>query len=283
MIATLIKQDVTLNRPIAIGTAILGKTHLNSRHLFLPFPSSERSKSVMYSFLYECLYTFFGRKGCIPLYTGKVNVIIECEGFTSILSDTDSLVVKVYSSDIQTDLKKLADMPVLDTCRLTMGRGGHIKASILTFCLFSANYPPDSLLHSNEHAKKLFFFKNEMPVSKPLLFGSLKAKSYFMLTQESLKDIKERILNVGKVAEMEDDCKHLSRVSNLRDSLVKKWVHLASSKIIYIIHGFFSKGVVRSLASELGPVQYIAAMLAGCTISADFRKLQSVAGIYLKN
>ena len=104
-----------------------------------------------------------------------------------------------------------------------------------------------------------------------------------MLTQESLKDIKERILNVGKVAEMEDDCKHLSRVSNLRDSLVKKWVHLASSKIIYIIHGFFSKGVVRSLASELGPVQYIAAMLAGCTISADFRKLQSVAGIYLKN
>ena len=55
-------------------------------------------------------------------------------------------------------------------------------------------------------------------------------------------------------------------------------------KIIYIficiftIHTPFSKGIARALTSELGPVQYIASIIAGCTITADFRKLQSVAG-----
>ena len=55
-----------------------------------------------------------------------------------------------------------------------------------------------------------------------MLFGSLKAKSYFMLTEESLKDIKERVLNMKKATEMDNDCKQLSRVTDLRDSLVKK-------------------------------------------------------------
>lgn len=52
------------------------------------------------------------------------------------------------------------------------------------------------------------------------------------------------------------------------------------NRILHVlIMPHFSKGVVRSLASELGPVQYIAALIAGCTISADFRKLQTVAGM----
>ena len=86
----------------------------------------------------------------------------------------------------------------------------------------SANYPPDHPLHSNDHAKKLFFFKNEMPSSKPILFGSLKAKSYFMLTQESLANIKERVSMMKEVQGGDNDCKQLARVTNLRESLVKK-------------------------------------------------------------
>ena len=87
---------------------------------------------------------------------------------------------------------------------------------------FSANYPVGSILHSNEHAKKLFYFKNEMATSKPLLFGSLKAKSYFMLTEESLTNIKERIAMMQKNADEDNDCKQLARVANLRESIVKK-------------------------------------------------------------
>ena len=43
---------------------------------------------------------------------------------------------------------------------------------------------------------------------------------------------------------------------------------------------YFSKGIVRAFSSQLGAVHYIAALIAGCTISADFRKLQSVAGMF---
>ena len=85
-----------------------------------------------------------------------------------------------------------------------------------------ANYPTDNPLHSNDHAKKLFFFKNEMPCSKPILFGSLKAKSYFMLSQDSLANIKERVLMMEEVQGGDNDCKQLARVTNLRNSLVKK-------------------------------------------------------------
>ena len=128
MIATLIKKDVELDRPVSIGTAILGEPSYLYSYVFHSFYIFilERSKAVMYSFLYECMYTFFGRKGCIPLYTGNQESFIEDTWFKyfqtqtklfCLTSDTDSLVCKVYTSDITADLKKMAMMPVLDTCK----------------------------------------------------------------------------------------------------------------------------------------------------------------------
>ena len=69
IIASLVKKNVDLDRPISIGAAILGENNYTVIIIILVY-ISERSKAVMFSYLYEILYPFFGRKGCIPLYTG---------------------------------------------------------------------------------------------------------------------------------------------------------------------------------------------------------------------
>lgn len=82
----------------------------------------------MFSFLYDVIYTHFGRASCIPLYTGQLLHIahktpcLTCTMHTYIftyihLADTDSLVLKIYSEDMDKDLKYLSSLPVLDTCR----------------------------------------------------------------------------------------------------------------------------------------------------------------------
>ena len=43
-----------------------------------------------------------------------------------------------------------------------------------------------------------------------------------MLTQDSLANIKERVLMMEAVEGGDNDCRQLARVTNLRNSLVKK-------------------------------------------------------------
>ena len=177
----------------------------------------ERSKAQMYGFLYDVLYPHFGGPG-------------SCQ---PMYMDTDSFVLKVWTRDSEEDMKKLSR--VIDT----------------------SNYKKDHPLYSQKNAKELYFFKNECPESRPLIFGALKAKSYFILTEQSLEDIrrkKEAIRNLGIRNTS-------SAYTELKGSFVK------------------NKGVIRAMTKELGAIQYLSVLFSACTISANFRKFQNVAGI----
>ena len=177
----------------------------------------ERSKSQMYGFLYEVLYQHFGGPG----------------GCEPMYMDTDSFVLKVWTRDSEEDMRRLSR--VIDT----------------------SNYKKDHPLYSQKNAKELYFFKNECPESRPLIFGALKAKSYFILTEQSLEDIrrkKEAFRNLGIQNAS-------SAYTDLKGSFVK------------------NKGVIRAMTKELGAIQYLTVLYSACTISANFRKFQNVAGI----
>ena len=177
----------------------------------------ERSKSQMYGFLYEVLYPHFGGPG----------------GCEPMYMDTDSFVLKVWTRDSEEDMRRLSR--VIDT----------------------SNYKKDHPLYSQKNAKELYFFKNECPESRPLIFGALKAKSYFILTEQSLEDIrrkKEAFRNLG----IQNTS---STYTDLKGSFVK------------------NKGVIRAMTKELGAIQYLTVLYSACTISANFRKFQNVAGI----
>lgn len=130
------------------------------------------------------------------------------------------------------------------------------------FCMFEtpsscpANYPVGHPLHCKRNSKNLFFFKNECATSRPLLYCALKAKSYAILTEESLADLKNKI----KKLETEEG------------SEGRLYTKLANSHVK-------NKGVVRSMVSELGIVQYLVALLSNTTISSSFKKLQLYSGI----
>ena len=138
-----------------------------------------------------------------------------------------------------------------------------------------ANYPVGHPLHCKRNSKNLFFFKvlyffliytsiltkynyfqNECATSRPLLYCALKAKSYCILTEESLADLKNKI----KKLETEEG------------SEGRLYTKLANSHVK-------NKGVVRSMVSELGIVQYLVALLSNTTISSSFKKLQLYSGI----
>ena len=85
---------------------------------------------------------------------------------------------------------------------------------------------------------------------------ALKAKSYCILTEESLADLKKKI----KMLERQEGSEG-RLYTKLTNSFVK------------------NKGVVRSMVSELGIVQYLVALLANATISSSFKKLQLFSGI----
>ena len=103
---------------------------------------------------------------------------------------------------------------------------------------------------------KYNYFQNECATSRPLLYCALKAKSYCILTEESLADLKNKI----KKLETEEG------------SEGRLYTKLANSHVK-------NKGVVRSMVSELGIVQYLVALLSNTTISSSFKKLQLYSGI----
>ena len=147
--------------------------------------------------------------------------------------DTDSFVLKVWTRDSEEDMKELSR--VIDT----------------------SNYKKDHPLYSQKNAKDLYFFKNECPDSRPLIFGALKAKSYFILTEQSLEDIKRKKEALRNLRVQNKS----SAYTDLEGSFVK------------------NKGVIRAMTKELGAIQYLTVLFSACTISANFRKFQNVAGI----
>ena len=177
----------------------------------------ERSKSQMYGFLYDVLYPHFGGPG----------------GCEPMYMDTDSFVLKVWTRDSEEDMKALSR--VIDT----------------------SNYKKDHPLYSQKNAKELYFFKNECPDSRPLIFGALKAKSYFILTEQSLEDIRRKKEALRNLRIQNTS----SAYTDLEGSFIK------------------NKGVIRAMTKELGAIQYLTVLFSACTISANFRKFQNVAGI----
>ena len=177
----------------------------------------ERSKAQMYGFLYDVLYPHFGGP----------------EGCQPMYMDTDSFVLKVWTRDPEEEMKELS--AVVDT----------------------SNYRKDHPLYNKKNAKELYYFKNECAESRPLIFGALKAKSYFILTEQSLVDIRRK-----------------------KDALRKLGIRNTSSAYTDLKNSFVkNKGVIRAMTKELGAIQYLSVLYSACTISANFRKFQNVAGL----
>ena len=135
-----------------------------------------------------------------------------------------------------------------------------------TFCILNliysfspANYPKDHALYNPKNAKKLYYFKSECPDSKPIMYCALKPKSYMILTEDSLRDIQKKSEKMEEVRTR----------PGLDPSVFKD------------LDGFHikNKGVIKALTKQLGIIQYMAALIANCRISADYKKLQSVAGL----
>ena len=89
------------------------------------------------------------------------------------------------------------------------------------------------------------------------MFCALKAKSYCIMTENSLTDMKSKL----KMLEHGADWQKAKAFKDLSDSFVK------------------NKGVLKALVTELGIVQYLASLLTNASISANYKKLQLVSGL----
>lgn len=113
------KPSVTLDRPAQIGVSIL-----------------ELSKLTMLEFYYKDIKPTFGQRAQ-PLYT-----------------DTDSLIIRLRTSDVDKDLEKISH--VLDT----------------------SNFPPNHRLYSTARASQLGYFKSEVGAEKIHVATAIRSKCY---------------------------------------------------------------------------------------------------------
>ena len=123
LLATFIKKEIDLDRPVAIGVTIL-----------------ERSKALMYSFLYEgkmifwewslslylsppVIYPYFkGPKACQPMYMDTwVSSFLPSLTWSAssnkrllMYFSRDSFILRVYTEDLDKDIHNLQS--VIDTC-----------------------------------------------------------------------------------------------------------------------------------------------------------------------
>ena len=119
---------IYLAKPLSIGVSIL-----------------ELSIMTMYSYYYHVLKN---------AYSDFVELLY---------TDTDSLICKITSSDIDSDI------------------------SHISHTLDLSNFPKNHPLYNNEHASQLFYMKMEMPECDILSGVFLKAKCYALLLRHSLK------------------------------------------------------------------------------------------------
>ena len=136
------KEKVLLNKPIYVGMSVL-----------------DLSKHLMYDFYYKTLK---------PRYPeGKVRLLY---------TDTDSLILQVYTKDIYDDMKKNLDE--YDT----------------------SNYSPDHPLFSNTNKKIIGKFKDELGGKVMTEFIGIRPKMYSYVGEESgkrAKGVKKSILQNG--------------------------------------------------------------------------------------
>lgn len=184
-----LQPSIHLNKPLSIGVTIL-----------------ELSKMTMYSYFYSFLKVKLGHRVRL-LYT-----------------DTDSLIVKITTHDIDRDIASLKK--TLDT----------------------SNFDPSHSLFSKEHESQLYFMKFEMATHEIGSFISLKAKVYnilmFLRDRKGVgKDITERDDGLGEVRkvkgvprtavrELQHD--HFLNVLSNNEKIVKMYHKLAPSN--HIIH-----------------------------------------------
>ena len=143
-------------------------------------------------------------------------------------TDTDSFVLRLLTKNMDSELESIQH--TLDT----------------------SNFAKDSPLFSLKNAKALFKWKDECPKSPILLFLALRPKCYFILTEESLKDLLER-RNQGV---------NLTRLpTTLRDQQLR------------------NKGVLRSICSHMGSIPFLVSLLAKTFINARFTKIEACGSV----
>lgn len=98
LMATFIKEKIELNRPVAIGVSIL-----------------ELSKRLMYSFLYDVLYPFYGGPQFVqPMYMDTGGLILWLKFICVYVNILDSFVLRAYTENLDDDIRRL--IKVMDTC-----------------------------------------------------------------------------------------------------------------------------------------------------------------------
>ena len=143
-------------------------------------------------------------------------------------TDTDSFVLRLLTNNLPMEMKAIES--TLDT----------------------SNYPQDSPLFSTKHAKQLFKWKNECPQSPILLFLALRPKCYFLLTEESLRDLVER-REQGAIPTL--------LPTSLREQELR------------------NKGILKSVCNHMGTVPFLVSLLAKSFINANFSKIEQCGSI----